>query len=298
MRILVTGGGGFIGTHLVRRLLADPGVSVRVLDNLHRGCNSFAGVSRVEFVKGDVRDRATVRAAAHGTDLVYHLAAQSNVLGAVRDLDYSFTTNVAGTFEVLSAARECGVRRTVFTSSREVYGQAAALPVPESAPVDPKNAYGASKAAGELYCRVFAESGMEVVVLRLANVYGPGDADRVIPLFLANAVSGRPLLIYGQDKILDFVWIGDVLDALLKVRSAPVAGRAVNIGSGEGTTLPCLAEQILRLTGSPSGIEFTAARKAETDRFVADIGLARSLLDLRPSTGLAHLRDVTAVFAR
>jgi UDP-glucose 4-epimerase len=273
-------------------------VTVRVLDNLHRGRNTFAQVSRVEFVEGDVRDRHTVRTAMDGIGVVYHLAAQSNVLAAVRDVDYSFTTNVVGTLEVLSAVRERGVGRTVFTSSREVYGEAAALPVPETAPLNPKNAYGASKAAGELYCRVFGEFGTEVVVLRLANVYGPGDAGRVIPLFLANAAGGGPLVIYGADKILDFVWIGDVVDALVKVQSAPVAGQALNIGSGEGTTLHRLAQSVLDLTGSSSPIESAAARKAETDRFVADIRLAQRLLDHRPSTGLAHLREVATAFAR
>jgi UDP-glucose 4-epimerase len=233
-----------------------------------------------------------------GIGLVYHLAAQANVLGAVADIDYSFTTNVAGTFEVLSAARECRVRRVVFASSREVYGEAPALPVPESAPINPGNAYGASKAAGELYCRVFMESGMEVVVFRLANVYGPGDAGRVIPLFVANALSGRPLVIYGEKKILDFVWIGDVVDSLVIASDAPVAGQTINIGSGEGTGLADLARRVLQLTGSRSAIEFAGARKAETDRFVADIRLAESLLNYRPSTALAHLPEVAAACGR
>ena len=296
MRVLVTGGAGFIGGHLVRKLLEDPAVTVRSLDNLYRGRSTFAGTPRVEFLVGDVRDRQSVRAAMHDVDLVYHLAAQSNVLGAVADLDYSFTTNVAGTFEVLAAARECRVRRVLFTSSREVYGEAAALPVPESAPLNPKNAYGASKAAGELYCRVFAESGMDVVVLRLANVYGPGDSGRVIPLFLADALKGRPLSIYGEDKVLDFVWIGDVVDALVELQAAPAAGQTINIGSGQGIALRELAERILRLTGSSSAIEPAAARKAETDRFVADIRLAERLLDYHPSTALAHLSEVAAGF--
>jgi UDP-glucose 4-epimerase len=296
MRILVTGGAGFVGHHLVRKLLEDPAVSVRILDNLYRGRNTFAGTPRVEFLQGDVSDRRTVRAATEGVGLVYHLAAQSNVLGAVKDLDYSFTTNVAGTFEVLSAARERGVGRVIFTSSREVYGEADALPVPECAPLNPKNAYGASKAAGELYCRVFAQSGLDIVVFRLANVYGPGDSGRVIPLFLAGALSGRPLVIYGANKLLDFVWIGDVVDALVKAQAAPLAGQTMNIGSGEGARLPDLAKRILQLTGSSSAIELAGVRRAETDRFVADIRLAENLLNYRPSTGLKHLADVTAAF--
>jgi UDP-glucose 4-epimerase len=298
MHVLVTGGAGFIGGNLVRKLLENPSVSVRVLDNLYRARNTFEGTPRVEFLQGDIRDRRMARAAMDGIGLVYHLAAQANVLGAVADIDYSFTTNVAGTFEVLSAARECRVRRVIFSSSREVYGEAPALPVPESAPINPGNAYGASKAAGELYCRVFMESGMEVVVFRLANVYGPGDAGRVIPLFVANALSGRPLVIYGEKKILDFVWIGDVVDSLVIASDAPVAGQTINIGSGEGTGLADLARRVLQLTGSRSAIEFAGARKAETDRFVADIRLAESLLNYRPSTALAHLPEVAAACGR
>jgi len=291
MRVLVTGGAGFIGTHLTQKLLLDPAVTVRILDNLHRGRNTFAGVPRVEFLQADIRDRQAVQAAMDGIDVVYHLAAQSNVLGAVKDMEYSFTTNVVGTFEVLSAARESGVRSVIFASSREVYGEVTSLPVSESAPLNPKNAYGASKAAGELYCRLFAESGMDVVVLRLANVYGPGDSERVIPLFLAHARSSRPLVIHGENKILDFVWIGDVLDALVKVPSRGLNGQTINIGSGEGATLRDLAQKILRLTGSSSAIESGHARKVEVDRFVADIRLAGTLLDYRPSAPLAHLAE-------
>lgn len=296
MRALVTGGAGFVGAELVRKLLEDPEVHVRILDNLERGRNTFAGTPRVEFRQGDIRDRRTVRAAMEDVGPVYHLAAQANVLGAVKDIDYSFTTNVAGTFEVLSAARECAAGRVIFTSSREVYGEVTGLPVPECAPVNPKNAYGASKAAAELYCRVFGESGVDFVVLRLANVYGPGDAGRVIPLFIGSACSGRPLVVYGQNKLLDFVWVGDVVDALMRAQTAPVAGQIINVGSGEGTGLADLAQQILYLTASSSAIECATARKAETDRFVADIRLAQRLLDYRPSTALAHLPEVVAAF--
>jgi UDP-glucose 4-epimerase len=298
MRVLVTGGAGFIGRHLVRKLLKDPTMNVRVLDNLYRSHNTFAEVPAVEFLQGDIRDRHAVRSAMTGIDLVYHLAAQSNVLGAVKDVDYSFTTNVGGTFEVLSAAREHGVRAVIFTSSREVYGEAVHLPVPESAPWSPKNAYGTSKVAGELYCRLFAESGLGVVVLRLANVYGPGDSERVIPMFLGNALRNQPLVIHGRNKILDFVWIGDVVDALVNVQATTYSGQTINIGCGEGTTLPDLAQQILRVTGSSSVIQLADARRAEVDRFVADIRVAKSLLDYRPSAPLVHLPEVAAVFTR
>jgi nucleoside-diphosphate-sugar epimerase len=299
MRILVTGGAGFIGTHLVRKLLMDnPASTVRILDNLHRGCNVFNGLPRVEFVQGDIRERQNVRAASQDVDVIYHLAAQSRVLGAIEDADYSFTTNVVGTVEVLSAARDCGVHTVVFTSSREVYGQATSLPVPESAPLHPKNAYGASKAAGEIYCRLYAESGMNVIVLRLANVYGPGDSGRVIPLFIANALCGRPLVIHGENKLLDFVWVGDVVDALASMLVTPLDRETVNIGSGEGTTLLDLAHQILDLTASSSTIASAGARTPEVDRFVADVRLAERLFNYRPSAPMAQLSEVAAAFRR
>jgi UDP-glucose 4-epimerase len=295
MRVLVSGGAGFIGSSLIRRILQDdPAATVRILDNLHRGRETFDGISRVECLVGDIRDRSTVREAMNNIDLVYHLAAQSSVIGASADMDYSFTTNVAGTFEILSAAREYGVKRMIFASSREVYGSADHLPVPESALVKPKNGYGASKAAGELYCRVFMGLGLEVVVLRLANAYGPGDSGRVIPLFIEHACKGLPLVIYGQRKVVDFVWIGDVVSALVKAQSMSVAGQIINIGSGEGTSLATLAQRIRSLTNSSSAIQYAPPRTLETDEYVADIGLARNILDYHPSTGLAHLCEVTS----
>lgn len=276
MHILVTGGAGFIGTHLVESLLAE-GQEVSVLDNLSRGRISDTG-KRFRFVQGDIRDRETVKKAMTGVDTLFHLAAQSNVVGAMTDLDYSFTTNVCGTFEVLRAAQEAGVRRVVFTSSREVYGDAAVLPVSEDAPLRAKNAYGASKVAGELYCRVFGAAEMEVNVLRLANVYGPGDRDRVIPSFLENAAHGRSLRINGGQQVIDFVWIGTVVTALRAAAFGPVLPGPINIGSGEGTTLMELAETIRALTGTKVDIEMAPSRSFETVKFIADVRQAERLL--------------------
>ena len=179
----------------------------------------------------------------------------------------------------------------MFTSSREVYGDAKALPVGESVAFHPQNMYGASKAAGEFYCRQFATEGLEVMVLRLANVYGPGDRDRVIPLFIELALSGQPLTIYGEGKILDFVWIGDVVTALITAASAP-ADHPINIGSGQGTTLPELAKRILEITGSASTIHQLPARSIEVNRFIADISAARRILAYDPVRLLEHLEVV------
>ncbi|TME33210.1 MAG: SDR family NAD(P)-dependent oxidoreductase [Chloroflexi bacterium] len=186
IRVVVTGGAGFIGSHLIDRLLADDNTEVLVLDNLSRGrltnLARWQGNPRLDVVQADVRDAQSFQALLYGSDIVYHLAAQSTVMGAVNDLGYTFSTNVVGTFNVLTAAAHHGVRRVVFTSSREVYGEPISLPVDEESPLLAANSYGASKAAGEAYCRAFRrEFGLQTAVLRLANVYGPRDFGRVIP---------------------------------------------------------------------------------------------------------------------
>jgi len=229
MTVVVTGGAGFIGMHLVASLVAD-GVEVVVLDNLRRGAKERLPAD-VRFIEGDVRDVETVRAACAGATRVYHLAAQSNVLGAVSDMDYSFGANVVGTYNVLVAARAAGVARVVFTSSREAYGEVATIPVREDSAMNPKNAYGASKVAGEVYCRaVQGTYGLDVSVLRLANVYGPGDRDRVIPIWLDRARRGLALELYGGEQVLDLVPVDLVVEALRKAGETALGGQPVNVG--------------------------------------------------------------------
>lgn len=292
MRILVTGGAGFIGSHLVDRLVFDQTGEVFVFDNFSRGrMDHLAHIChRISVVRGDIRDRILLRKAMSGVDLVYHLAAQSNVLGAVRGLDDSFETNVAGTYEVLKAAAAAGVKRVIFSSSREVYGEPVSLPVPENAPISPKNAYGVSKAAGEMYCRLFGSAGLEVIVLRLANVYGPRDRDRVIPLFTEKALVGEPLTVFGNGKILDFLWIENLVDVLRRASRCPCPNGPVNVGSGKGTRLVDLAKRICVLTGRGSTVQVAENRQPEVDRFVADVAAARELFDLQcPEDPVEHL---------
>src|SRR5262245_41261589 len=191
-RIVVTGAAGVIVSHVIDRLITDRVGEVVGFDNFSRGrLDNLAHLShepRFELIEGDVRDSAAVRALLRGASVVYHLAAQSTVMGGVRDMAYTFETNVGGTFNVLRAAAEHGVARVVFASSREVYGEPIALPVDEESPLLPINSYGASKVAGEAYCRAFRrEFGVQTVVLRLANVYGKRDIGRVIPLWLEQA---------------------------------------------------------------------------------------------------------------
>ena len=284
MCIAVTGGAGFIGGHLVRRLAAIRAGRILVLDNLQRACmeDPRVGQDNVSLVQVDIRNREALSGAFEGCKVVFHLAAQSNVMGAVSNSGYAFDTNVAGTFNVLEAAKSAGVKRFVFTSSREVYGEPDQLPVGESSSLHPKNAYGASKAAGEVYCRLAAVEGMEAVILRLANVYGPGDRDRVVPLFLEAARAGSPLTIYGGDQVLDLVWIDIVVEAMIKAAFGDWLREPVNIGSGVGVRLPDLARRITELTRSAAPIRIVPKRKQEVERFVADVTRGRELLGIQP----------------
>jgi UDP-glucose 4-epimerase len=297
VKILVTGGAGFIGSHLVRRLVKDRAGSVTVLDSFHRVRpeNLSDCLDEIRLLRADVRNPAALLEALCDIDLVYHLAAQSSVMGAEADADYTFRTNVLGTFELLRAARTCDVRRVVFTSSREVYGDPLRVPVPETAPLKPKNLYGASKVAGEAYCSVFGSEGLETAVLRLANVYGPGDTDRVLPLFLERAVQGQPLVLYGGQQVLDFVWIDTVVEALCKAGFGDWIPEPLNIGSGRGVTIANLSRRVLELTGGRSQVEIAPARQTEVTRFIADVNRARQVLGLEqpadPLFGLAEMVD-------
>lgn len=287
MKVIVTGGAGFIGSHLVDRLVRDGVAELVVIDNLHRGREEHIAAHlanrSARLVVGDIRDAELLAREFAGADTVYHLAAQSNVMGAVSDLRYSFESNVVGTVNVLEAARACGVRRVVFSSSREVYGEVAELPVAEDRPLNAKNAYGASKAAGELYCRVFATTyGQEIAVLRLANVYGPRDSGRVIPLWLEAAAAGRDLTVYGGTQVIDFVWVDQVVEALVRAASVELDGLPINVGSGVGTPILELAERVIALAGGRSRLDRQPARAVEVAQFCADVGRMRSRLGLEP----------------
>jgi UDP-glucose 4-epimerase len=239
-------------------------------------------MDRINFIEGDIRDRDLMERTSQGMDVIFHLAAQSNVLGAVEDLDYSFTTNVMGTVEVLRAATIANVRRVVFTSSREVYGDPGSVPVPESAAIVPKNAYGASKAAAEMYCRALSTAQLEVRVVRLANAYGPRDFDRVIPIFLNQALENRPLSLYGGKQVLDFVWIDTVVYSLLKAVEVTAWPGPINIGSGTPTTIQDLATKIVAQTDSSSELRIEPARDIEVTKFVASTERMQGTLGIAP----------------
>jgi UDP-glucose 4-epimerase len=281
VRVLVTGGAGFLGSHLVDALVAR-GDDVVVIDNLKRGSRACLPARGVTVLEGDIRDASAVASAAARAEVVFHLAAQSNVLGAMSDTEYSFTTNVVGTYNVLQAAAKAGARRLVFSSSREVYGEQEHLPVAETAPLNAKNPYGASKVAGEAYCRTWPTlAPLECNILRFGNIYGPRDSGRVIPLWLANALRGEELVVYGGEQVLDFVPVRMAVQALLAASETRLDG-PVNVGTGVGTRILDLAERVRAVTGACVAVRKEPARDAEVVRFVAETARMRSLLGIEP----------------
>ena len=298
MKILVTGGAGFIGSHLVDRLVKE-GHKITVLDNLFRGrlrnIESYISSGQVVFLNQDIRNFDQVKQACSGCEMVYHLAAQSNVMGAVEDMRYSFSTNVTGTFNVLLAAKEQGVRRLIFSSSREAYGEAEYLPVDERHALNSKNSYGASKAAGEKYCQVFQNSGdLEVVILRLANVYGPRDFNRVIPIFIENVKQGKDITIYGGKQLIDFISVPFVVDVLrLAANNRKALTGPVNVGSGQGTTLFDLAKRVMALFGKNNQVVVEPARSAEVVKYTADLKRFKEIFKTKPALDpLEYLKEM------
>ncbi|MBU3912752.1 MAG: SDR family NAD(P)-dependent oxidoreductase [Nanoarchaeota archaeon] len=278
MRILVTGGLGFIGRHLVRELV-NKNHEVVVIDNLHHNqkieCFSFG--RNIKFVLGDIRDLALLEKELCGIEIVFHLAALSSIKDACENPKYCFSTNVTGTFNVLMAALKNKVRKIIFTSSREAYGNAKSLPVKEDAPLNPANIYGASKASCEHFCNVFRKNyKRNITVLRLTNVYGPDDPgrNRVIPTILRKIKNGEDITINGGSQILDFVWIEDVVRVLVESIDKR-DNETLNVGSGRGISIKDLAEKIIK--SSKSHVRLIKAPKVsnEVEKFVADISKMR-----------------------
>lgn len=300
MKIFITGGAGFIGSHLVDRLLADPAHTVTVYDNLSRGSlinlQHHAPDGRLTFVEGDIEDVPHLSAALRGAKVVFHLAAIATVMDSERDPARTFRVNAQGTDQVLRAAQATGVCRVIHASSREVYGEVEHLPVLETHPIGSKNTYGASKAEAEAVCARYIAQGLPVTILRLANVYGPRDVGRVIPLFINCALRGQALTLYGGQQILDLVWVGDVVEAMWQAafRSEWIA-EPVNVGSGLGLSIHELAQRVVALSRSTSTVRLEPPRQMEVVRFVADLTRFRHYFPIPiPTEPVARLAEVIA----
>ncbi len=288
---LVTGGAGFIGSHIAAALL-ERGEQVRIFDNMltGRNINLAALAGRAEFIEGDLRDRAALEAAMQGVEVVFHQGAIASVPRSIADPAGSLEINVTGTQNVLLAARDSGVRRVVYASSSAVYGDAPTLPKREDLPTNTLSPYAVHKLTGEMLCEIFTRIyGLETVALRYFNVFGPrqdpaSEYAAVIPRFLTMLLEGKQPVIFGDgEQTRDFVYIADVVQANLKAAVAPAAvGRAMNIGCGGQISL----NEVLRLAGelleTRVEAEYRPARAGDVRDSVADISLARELLGYQP----------------
>jgi UDP-glucose 4-epimerase len=288
LRILVTGGAGFIGSHLVRAL-ATAGHSVRVLDNLSTGSLDKIGdlLNTVEFIRSDIRDVDAMEGALKGIDAVVHLAALVDVAESFeKPVDY-FDANVCGTLNVALASKNISV--LVFASSCAVYGEPIYLPINEEHPLNPKSPYAASKVSGEAYITAYASLyGFRPVILRLFNVYGPGQSKSyagVITEFIKRVAKGEPPVIYGDgQQTRDFIHVDDVVQAIMRALISDKAYGAYNIGSGINTTINELAQLILKLTGRTDLKPIYAPpRHGDISQSVADVSKARKDLSFKPN---------------
>jgi UDP-glucose 4-epimerase len=287
LRILVTGGAGFVGATLVRRL-AMAGHAVRVLDNYSTGDASYLAGVDAELVKGDIRDPAALEAALAGVQSVVHLAAAGSVVDSVADPVTNFDVNVVGTFRVLDAARRAGVERLVQASTGGALIGEATPPVDELSLPKPISPYGASKLAGEGYAHAFAKAfGLGTVALRFANVYGPWSAHKrgAVTTFFRAIHVGEPIVIYGDGSASrDYTHVEDIASAIELALSAEVPGGTVlHIASGVETTVRQLADLCRGAAGVPDHpVEYRPARPGEVGRNFASYDLAQQVLGYAP----------------
>ncbi len=292
MKILVTGGAGFIGSSLANHL-ARLGHRVRVLDDLSAGDPSGLD-SAVTFTRGDVRDIPKLWTLLRDVECVFHLAARVSVSESVLyPVEYN-EVNVGGTVSLMTAARDAGVRRVVLASSGTVYGEQERQPVAETAVVRPPNPYAVTKIASEYYLSAIgALYGIEVVMLRIFNAYGPGQAvppshPPVIPHFIRQALSAGTGVVFGSgEQTRDFIYISDVVDVLTTAGLADdVNGLTINIGTGQEVSINELLKRIEMLLGTRVAFLRNPTQAGGVSRLVSEIGLARRVLGFEPKVGI------------
>jgi len=291
---LVTGGAGFIGSHLVERLLAD-GARVRVLDNFSTGARANLGFAprfrrHLEVLRGDIRTLSVVLRAARGARVIYHQAAMRSVPRSVKDPLGANANNVNGTLNVLEAARRCRVPRVVYASSSSVYGDRPDLPKREDQSPAPISPYAASKAAGEQYAAIWTRLyGVETVGLRYFNVFGPRQDPKseyaaVIPRFILWGLSRRPLEIHGDGtQSRDFTYIDNVVEANILAATAPGApGEVFNVGCGSRVSLLEIVAKLEAIVGRRLERRHTPSRAGDVPHTLADVSKAKRLLGYAP----------------
>ena len=276
MNVLITGGAGFIGSHLAARLQGEH--AVRVLDDLSTGRRENLAGLRVELIEGSITDRAAVSRAVRDVEVVFHLAAMVSVPDSMQRPDACVERNVTGLLNVLTAATEAKVRRLCFSSSAAVYGERPESPKREDLTPDPRSPYAITKLDGEYYCRLWsATTPLETVSLRYFNVFGPRQDPKsayaaAVPIFLRQALASKPLTIFGDGgQTRDFISVHDVVAANLFAATTPGMAGVYNVGYGGEMTVLDLAQRIIRATGSRSVIQHAPTRAGDVRHSRADV---------------------------
>lgn len=293
---LVTGGAGFIGSHIVRALL-EQGVAVHILDNFSSGKReNLEGLQdKLEIFEGDLRNSGDVAKAVHAVDVIYHQAAFVSVPESMDKPDICFDVNVAGTVALFEMARKAGVRRIVIASSAAVYGDTETLPLTESIPPHPLSPYAVSKHIDEMYASLYTQSfELEVVALRYFNVYGPRQRPdsmyaAAVPIFIRCLRDGKPVTVFGDGgQTRDLVFVGDVVQAnLIAAQHPAAAGRVFNICTGQETRILDLLEVLFGLFPDAPRAEFSAPRPGDIYRSVGSPALAERILGYKAQISLA-----------
>lgn len=290
-RYLVTGGAGFIGSHIVMRLVQD-GAVVRVVDNLSTGQIQRLDRLRsaIELVQGDLADEAVAKSVVDGMDFVVHQAAVPSVQRSLSDPLGTNQANVVGTLNLLESSRRAGIRRFVYASSSSAYGDTEVLPKHEDMPPNPMSPYALQKFVGERYCKLYYELyGLETVGLRYFNVFGPGqdphsEYSAVIPRFINYLLGNRPITIFGDgEQSRDFTFVENVVEAnLLALGALNAAGKMCNIGCGERITLNQLVATLEEELGVKAQVSHLPPKLGDVRHSLADIERARAILNYQP----------------
>ena len=292
-KYLVTGGAGFIGSHIIHALLQQ-GAFVRVLDNFSTGRMENVEGLKVEKLEGDIRDTAKVTEAVQGIDVIFHEAAFVSVPQSMQDPLNCFDINQRGTEILLEAARKAGVGRVVLASSAAVYGDLDVVPLDENVPLQPLSPYAVSKRVDELYAEMYTRSfGLDVVALRYFNVYGPRQRPdsmyaAAVPIFARRLLDDKSITIYGDgSQTRDLVYVGDVVRANLAASEHPAAaGQVFNVCTGDETRVIDLAETLRGLFPNAPAVEFAPARPGDIYRSLGSPAKAAELLGFKAQTDL------------
>jgi UDP-glucose 4-epimerase len=308
MKYLVTGGAGFIGSHIIEELVQQQH-DVVIIDNFFSGkmdnIQPFLNIENVEFVQGSITDLSLLKKTFSGTDVIFHEAAIASVPLSVAHPFETHTINLSGTLNVLIAARDCNVKKVLFASSAAVYGDNPVLPKHESMTPDLLSPYAVSKLASEQYCSVFSRLyGMQCTSLRYFNVFGPrqdptSPYSGVITKFISNSLSHRPIVIYGDgNQTRDFVYVKDVVQANIQAMERDVPG-VYNVACGAQINLLTLVDMITEITGISVPITFAPPAKGDVRDSVADITLAKKSIGYTPRWSVRKgLEDTVAWYRK